>query len=71
MYKTMSVLIVMGLLWAACRPSALPPLPKVYDPHSNARAEQAYVTHMALDVRVDFDNKQISGRATFDVVVSD
>lgn len=71
MFKTMSALIVTSLFWSACRPAVLPPVPKVYDPHSHARTEQAYVTHMVLDARVDFDNKQISGRATFDIVVTD
>ncbi|MEZ4270491.1 MAG: hypothetical protein R3C68_03345 [Myxococcota bacterium] len=34
------------------------------DPHSYARPEEAVVTHMDLDLKVDFGSKQISGRAS-------
>ena len=35
-----------------------------HDIHSFARPEEARVTDVALDLRVDFDAKRLSGRAT-------
>ena len=38
------------------------------DPHSYARPEEAVVTHLDLDIRVDFTKKQISGKASYKIV---
>lgn len=40
---------------------------KFDDPHSFARPNQVTLNHLDLDVTVDFDNKQISGTATWKV----
>jgi aminopeptidase N len=37
------------------------------DPHSYARPEIARVTHVGVDLRVDFDRKVLSGTATLDI----
>jgi aminopeptidase N len=37
------------------------------DPHSYARPLEARVTHVALDLGVDFDTKRVSGTATLDI----
>jgi aminopeptidase N len=38
------------------------------DPHSYARPEEAVVTHLDLDISVDFTKKQISGKASYKIV---
>ena len=38
--------------------------------HSFAQPNKAAVTHLNLDILVDFDSKAISGSATYDVVVN-
>jgi leukotriene A-4 hydrolase/aminopeptidase len=40
------------------------------DPHSYADPDQARTTHLALDLEVDFDAKQLRGRATLGLEVS-
>ncbi len=35
------------------------------DPHSYARPDEAVVTHLELDIKVDFANKQILGKASY------
>jgi aminopeptidase N len=37
------------------------------DPHSYAKPLEARVTHVALDLGVDFDTKRVSGTATLDI----
>lgn len=37
------------------------------DPHSHARPEIARVTHVSLDLEVDFERKVLSGTATLDI----
>ncbi|HEY1005675.1 MAG TPA: M1 family aminopeptidase/hydrolase, partial [Sphingobacteriaceae bacterium] len=39
----------------------------VHDPHSFSKPEQARVTHLDLDLRVDFTKKQISGKASWKI----
>jgi leukotriene-A4 hydrolase len=39
----------------------------VRDPHSFARPDEARVTHVALDLSVDFEARTLSGRATLDL----
>ena len=55
----------------AAQPSAAAPIistPDAVDPHSYARPLEARVTHVALDLGVDFANKHIGGTATLDIV---
>jgi aminopeptidase N len=40
------------------------------DPHSYARPEVARVTHVALDLGLDFEGKQVSGTATLDLLAA-
>src|SRR4051794_40351977 len=41
--------------------------PDAVDTHSFARPLEARVTHVALDLTVDFDAKRLSGTATLDI----
>jgi leukotriene-A4 hydrolase len=41
--------------------------PDAVDPHSYARPLEARVTHVALDLTVDFDARRIGGTATLDI----
>src|SRR5690349_1600472 len=41
--------------------------PDAVDTHSFARPQEARVTHVALDLNVDFDAKRIGGTATLDI----
>jgi len=59
------------VLAASCgaRQSPAPaPGPGILDPHSQARADRTSVSHLALDISVDFTTKQIAGTAAFTVV---
>jgi leukotriene-A4 hydrolase len=51
------------------RPMVAPILdaPDSTDEHSYARPREARVTHVALDLKADFDRKRIAGTATLDV----
>lgn len=40
------------------------------DPHSYARPSEAKATHLSLDLVADFDNKILSGSATYDISVT-
>lgn len=40
---------------------------KVTDPHSYARPAEAVITHLELDLKVNFDKKRISGTASYDI----
>lgn len=40
---------------------------KVVDPHSFARPHEASTTHLELDVKVNFEQKRISGRASYKI----
>ncbi len=39
----------------------------VEEPHSFAQPNKAVITHLDLDIKVDFDKKIISGKATYDI----
>ncbi len=41
------------------------------DPHTYARPEIARVTHVALDLGLDFEGKRVSGTATLDIQAAD
>jgi leukotriene-A4 hydrolase len=53
-------------------PAAVPTLPPLHtpgpDPHSFARPDEARVSHMGLDLTVDFDARVLSGTATLAVI---
>jgi leukotriene-A4 hydrolase len=52
----------------AASPPGVAPLKAVErDVHSYARPEEVRVTHVGLDLRVDFDAKRLSGRATLEL----
>jgi aminopeptidase N len=40
------------------------------DPHSYARPQEARVTHVALDLGLDFEAKQVAGTATLDILAA-
>ena len=54
---------------AAAAPAAAPILTTAdaVDVHSYARPLEARVTHVALDLAVDFDAKRVGGTATLDI----
>ncbi|PTQ13085.1 aminopeptidase [Sphingomonas oleivorans] len=81
--KSGAVLAAMGAaLLAACQPVdrlsgdrapvSAPVLtsPDARDVHSSARPAEARVTHVALDLAVDFDTKRLSGMAALDIVAA-
>lgn len=37
------------------------------DPHSFARPDEAVISHLSLDLKVDFDNKILSGKASIEI----
>lgn len=39
----------------------------VTDPHSNAKPAEAVITHLDLDLNVNFDKKKLSGKAAFQI----
>jgi leukotriene-A4 hydrolase len=41
-----------------------------HDPHSHSRPDEARVTHLALDVAIDFGARRLAGRATLDLEVA-
>lgn len=45
-------------------------IPYVRDEHSFANISKVKASHLYLDINVDFDNKQISGTANYDVINS-
>lgn len=64
------------LLAAACGPAEGPDAAGeaaaiADDPHSFARPEEARVTHLALDLTVDFEAKTLSGRASLGLDAAD
>jgi aminopeptidase N len=78
-----SLLMIAALLLASCRAGQQPgsqpsnaaeaaaaPIlttPDAQDVHSFARPQEARVTHVALDLNVDFDTRSIGGTATLDI----
>ena len=55
---------------AATRATAIAPIlitPDAVDTHSYAKPLEARVTHIALDLAVDFDAKRVGGTATLDI----
>ena len=39
----------------------------VKDPHSYSQPEKAVVKHLALDLKVDFEKQELSGKAVYDI----
>jgi aminopeptidase N len=65
-------ILALALLAAACARPEAPPAPAeamaiADDPHSFARPEEVRVTHLALDLTVDFEARTLSGRASLTV----
>ena len=52
---------------ATAAPAPILATPDAVDPHSYARPLEARVTHVALDLDVDFATKRIGGTATLDI----
>ncbi len=68
MRKLLAVLPILILL--ACRGGndhPKQPPAAIQDPHSFAKPEQARVTHLDLELRVDFGRKQIGGKASWEI----
>ena len=42
--------------------SLLPLVAHATDPHSYARHDQVVVTHLDIDLEIDFPNRQLNGR---------
>jgi leukotriene-A4 hydrolase len=56
---------VAALVGCAARQAPATPAPAITDPHSNARADRTVVTHLALDLAVDFATHELAGTAAF------
>jgi len=62
-----AIAVLAGLPGCAARQTPATPAPAIRDPHSAARADRTVVTHLALDLSVDFTTKQLAGTAAFTV----
>jgi aminopeptidase N len=58
------------MLASAASTRARPAEPPAHDWHSFARPAEARVTHVALDLRVDFGTKTLSGTATLSLAIA-
>ena len=70
----LALLVLLPWLAAACSPPSAPgsaggpaARPVVDDPHSFAQPWEVAVTHLSLDLAVDFDRQVLSGRASLDL----
>lgn len=70
------------VVWLGCGPSGTPgepmptasqaePAPAPMDPHSHARPQEARITHLDLDVKVDMEARRILGTATYAIAPTD
>ncbi len=78
-HRTLLTLLLLGGITVACAepnqpaPGAAPSAaaaavaPSAADPHSYARPEEVAVTHLDLDLTVDFATHKLSGNATLDL----
>jgi leukotriene-A4 hydrolase len=73
-HSSIAVIVSLSLFWVACSTNNQPRQGQsmnaqavVKDPHSFANTADVLVKHLNLDVAVDFDRKQIAGRATLDI----
>lgn len=72
---SLSLLLALPLLHSCtsepAAESSSPTSSHIMDPHSNARPDDAVITHMDLAVRVDMEQHRIAGTATYDLTVRD
>ena len=61
-----AAILATTLLAGPAARAAEPPLPE-RDPHSYANPAQLRVTHVALDLRVDFQNQRLSGTSELQI----
>ena len=67
-FATALTTVFLTQLAAGCGRTAAPePAVVVYEPHSFAKAAEARVTHVSLDLRPDFEAKTIRGTATLTI----
>ena len=59
------ILSVLIIMISSCSKKTVQETQYFKDPHSYARPSEAVVTHLDLDVKVDFNAKQISGTASY------
>lgn len=53
-------------LFGSCQEKGTPSVDRyIMDPHSAARPEEAVITHLDLDIKVDMDSKRIEGTASY------
>ena len=69
MNNILKIVLVAAVVFSCANPKKEQPK-KVYveEPHSYAQPNEAAITHLNLDINVDFDNEVISGTATYDIV---
>ncbi len=71
MIRTILLTIFISLIILACKQQVKEVVPSIVtkrlDPHSFSRPELAVATHLDLELKVDFDNKQLIGIAIYDV----
>lgn len=60
------ILLPWTLLWISCS-SSIQPDPIDHDEHSFARPEEVVVTHLDLDIEVNFTKKELTGKASLSI----
>ena len=65
-FALLPALLAAGLAACTVETGLEPELPQ--DPHSYANAEEARVSHVALDLTADFETRTVAGTATLDIV---
>lgn len=67
MKNLLFLFVVLMLFSCKDKPAADPALELARDPHSFARPAEAVAEHLDLDINVDFENRQISGKASWKI----
>jgi aminopeptidase N len=63
--------LLLGLAVLACKGAEPPNTPPARDPHSASEPDRVAVTHVSLDLAVDFAKRTLSGTAKLDLVRHD
>lgn len=67
--KKTFVLLLTVFVWTACKKETTETTASAWveDEHSYAEPEKAVVTHLSLDIKVDFDTETMAGKATWTI----
>lgn len=67
MLKRNLIVLLSVLALTACKEKATKTTVGTADPHSFAQPDEAVVKHLDLDIKVDFEKEQISGKAVWEI----